>query len=59
MMGDLEKLELILRRIVSKRERDHKDGKTVLNIDTQDLLLEVCDEIALATVKTPPKPIPY
>jgi hypothetical protein len=46
-MSDLERLELILRRIVSKRKREHeKEGKT-LNVDIQELLEEIADEIAL------------
>ena len=46
-MTDLEKLELILRRIKSKRERDHKSGERILDMDTQDLLQDLADQIAL------------
>ncbi|MDE5451359.1 hypothetical protein GWE18_00515 [Bradyrhizobium sp. CSA112] len=47
-MTDLERLELILRRIMAKRKRDYDNNQRILNIDTQELLEEIADEIALA-----------
>lgn len=46
-MTDLERLELVLRRVHGRRERDHRDKGEVLNLDTQELLREIADEIAL------------
>lgn len=43
-MNDLERLELILRRIHAKRQRDYDEG-SILNLDTQCLLLEIADEL--------------
>jgi len=45
-MTDLEKLELIIRRLHSKRKQEHEAGKRVLDIDTQELLESIADEIA-------------
>lgn len=50
-MSDLERLELVIRRIAAKRKRDHEKGDRQLNIDTQELLEEIADEIAL--LRTP------
>lgn len=47
-MNDLERLELILRRIAAQRAQSHAENKTTLNIDTQDLLKDIADEIALS-----------
>ena len=47
-MSDLERFELILRRIHAKRAQDHAEGKAPLNMDTQELLRDMADEIALA-----------
>lgn len=49
-MSDLEKLELVLRRLHAKNLQDYKDGK-VLNIDMQALLLTLANEIALINKK--------
>lgn len=45
-MSELEQLELIIRRIHAKRAKEHAEGKTTLNLDTQELLREIAEEIA-------------
>jgi hypothetical protein len=47
-MTDLQTLELMLRRIRDRRAAEHAAGKTILNVDTQDLLLKLADGLASA-----------
>lgn len=46
-MSELERLELVLRRMIARRKRDHTNGGPY-NIDVEDMLAELADELALA-----------
>jgi hypothetical protein len=48
-MSDLERLELILRRIIGRRKMANEKENAPLNLDTQELLQEMADEIAIST----------
>ena len=47
-MNDLQKLELILRRLAAKRQQDHKLRDVVLNVDVQEFIEDLANELALA-----------
>ena len=47
-MTDLERLELIIRRIHAKRAIEHQKHGAMLDLGMQQFLDELADEIALA-----------
>lgn len=46
-MTDLERLELVIRRMHARRQQAHDKDGAMLNVDTQEVLAELADEIAL------------
>lgn len=47
-MTDLERLELIIRRLHAKRAADYQKGQGALDLTMQQFLDELADELALA-----------
>lgn len=46
-MSELQLLEMVLRRIAAKRDKEHAAGNRVLDIDTQEFIRDLADELEL------------
>lgn len=49
IVTDLERLELVLRRMHASRKRANETEGRMLNIDMQEFIAELADELAMAS----------